>query len=262
MTRKILFFFLLCSIAAGAQTEVPDSAHTVKIMTFNILHGATMHNTFDYDLIAKVIREVDPDFVALQEVDFKTKRSGGKDLATELGYRCHMTPLFARAIDFNGGEYGIGMLSKFAFLSTQNHPLPSSPNHEARTSLQISTRLPSGDTIQVVCTHIDQLPNGDRMRQVQTLNDLYAGNRYPTLLAGDFNDTPGSDAINLLESKWSYTYDKNHPEPTFPSNNPNKKIDYVVFLPANKWQVVDRQVIHNAEASDHCAYVVTLRLLQ
>ena len=90
----------------------------LKVMTFNILHGATTRGDFDLDAIAKVILEADPDIVALQEVDFKTKRAKNYDLATELGWRTKMTPLFGKAMDYDGGEYGEGILSKHTFVST------------------------------------------------------------------------------------------------------------------------------------------------
>lgn len=221
-----------------------------------------MQKNFNYDVVAKVIQDANPDFVALQEVDFKTSRSSGKDLATELGLKCKMVPLFARAIDFDKGEYGVGILSRYPFLKTQNNPLPSTSGHEARTSLIVTTKISSGDIINLVCTHIDYLPEGDRIAQAKQINKLYSKEHYPTILAGDFNDIPGSDPIKLLEKKWGITYDKNNPEPTFPSNKPKVKIDYVMFAPVSRWKVIHQEVIHNDIASDHCAYLVTLKLIK
>jgi endonuclease/exonuclease/phosphatase family metal-dependent hydrolase len=63
----------------------------VKVLSFNILHGATTKGDFDLDAIARVIIEADPDFVALQEVDYKTKRAKGYDLVTELAINNSLT---------------------------------------------------------------------------------------------------------------------------------------------------------------------------
>ena len=127
--------------------EKTEKNTIVKFLSFNILHGKTMKGNFDLDLIAKVIVDTDPDFVALQEVDYKTNRSNKYDLVTELGWRTKMAPIFGRAMHYNDGEYGEGILSKHTFLSTRNIPLPFTPGDEPRAALEITAVLPSKDTI-------------------------------------------------------------------------------------------------------------------
>jgi len=46
-----------------------------------------------------------------------------------------------------------------------------------------------------------------------------------------------------------------------PSVNPSKKIDYAMFYPKNRWRVIETKVIQDTIASDHCAYLVTLDLI-
>ena len=103
------FLLILMSCLAMGQTPV-DSTRIVRILTFNIYHGETpdAEKKFDLDLLAQVIKDVNPDLVALQEVDFKTERARGYDLVTELGQRTKMAPLFGKAMPFDGGEYGEG----------------------------------------------------------------------------------------------------------------------------------------------------------
>ena len=103
-----------------SENIIPDTSRSVKVMTFNILHGATTRGDFNLDAIARVIIDENPDLVALQEVDFMTKRAKGYDLATELGWRTKMAPLFARAMPYDGGEYGEAILSKWSFISSRN----------------------------------------------------------------------------------------------------------------------------------------------
>lgn len=221
-----------------------------------------MKGDFNLDVIADIIIKADPDFVAMQEVDFHTNRSHQYDLITMLGLKTKMIPLFAKAIDFGGGAYGIGILSKHIFLKTRNVPLPFTPGVEPRTSLEIVTILPSGDTIAFVDTHLDHSSDTDRIAQAKKINEVFSKNPYPTLLAGDLNAEPGSAAITILEERWSSTYDPRSPQPTFPSSRPVRKIDYVMFHPQNKWKVLETVVIQNAVASDHCALLVTLELIE
>lgn len=255
-----ILFVVICHLSAAAQES---QGRIVKVLSFNILHGATTKGDFDLDAIVKVIINADPDFVALQEVDFKTKRAKRYDLVTELGWRTKMAPLFARAMKYDGGEYGEGVLSRYSFLKTRNVPLPFSPGNEPRAALEITTLLPSGDTIAFIGTHLDHLnKDTDRIKQANEINRVFSSNVYPTILAGDLNGEPGSAPISILEQMWKPSYNKGNPQFTFPSDNPIKKIDYVMYYPKNRWRVLKTEVVVDPIASDHCAYLVTLELLR
>lgn len=262
---KIALTIVLVIFFSGAQVRsqnIVDEKRTIRVLSFNILHGATTKGDFNLDVIAEVIIKANPDFVALQEVDFKTQRAQKYDLATELGWRAKLAPVFAKAMDYDGGEYGEGVLSKHTFLYTRNVSLPYTPGNEPRAALEITTILSSGDTIAFVGTHLDHLKDDkDRLAQAKKINQVFSLNAYPTILAGDLNAQPGSTTINILENVWTASYDKIKPLPTFPSNNPRVKIDYVMFYPKNRWNVIKTEVIQDEIASDHCAYLVTLELL-
>ena len=252
---------LLLSHTALPQSLV-DSSKVVKVLTFNILHGATTKGDFDLDVIARVINKVSPDLVALQEVDFKTRRARNMDLATELGWRTKMAPLFGKAMPFDHGEYGEGILSTTSFLQTRNVALPFSPGHEPRAALEVRTILPSNDTIAFIGTHFDHTRDEkDRIAQAEEINRVFSSNTYPTILAGDLNAVPGSAPITTLEKVWMPTYDAANPAPTYPSDAPTKKIDYIMVYPQDKWRILETRVIADAIASDHCAYLVILELL-
>lgn len=239
-----------------------DSSKIVRVLSFNIYHGETANENYDLEVIARVIKNANPDFVALQEVDFKTNRALKYDLTTELGWRTKLIPLFGRAMKYDGGEYGEGVLSKSTFLSSRIIPLPFSPGHEPRTALAITTILASGDTIVFVGTHLDHTNDEkDRVAQAQKINEAFSDIKYPVILAGDLNALPASTPINILEEFWSSSYDRHEPAPTYPSDNPVKKIDYVMFYPQNRWRVLQTEVIKDSIASDHCAYLVTFELL-
>ena len=260
MIKKLLLIFLFFYSQTWSQTTI-DKSKTVKVLSFNILHGATTKGNFDLDAIAKVILDTDPDFVALQEVDYKTNRAKKYDLATELGWRTKMTAIFGRAMYYDDGEYGEGILSKYTFLSTRNVVLPYIPGDEPRAALEITTVLPSKDTISFIGTHLDHLKTEDnRIMQAKKINEIFRTNKYPTILAGDLNAEPGSKTMNILESFWTASYNRDNPVPTYSSDNPTKKIDYVLFSPESKWKVIKSEVICDIVASDHCAYLVTLQL--
>lgn len=255
-----LWIASLC-FCLGTATAQP-AGKIIKVLSFNILHGATTKGDFDLDRIAKVITDTDPDLVALQEVDFKTNRAKNYDLATELGHRTGMASLFGRAMPYDGGEYGEAILSRWSLISSRNVALPYRPGHEPRAALEITTVTPAGDTITFIGTHLDHLrEDTDRVMQAKRINEVFSANYYPTILAGDLNDVPGSEPIRLLEALWTAADGQPQADPTFPSHRPVKKIDYVMVRPRERWKVLDTRVICDTVASDHCAYLVTLQLL-
>jgi endonuclease/exonuclease/phosphatase family metal-dependent hydrolase len=256
-----VFLFVIITYLPVCSQNIIDSSKVVRVLSFNILHGATTKGDFDLEKISRVIEDANPDFVALQEVDFKTNRAKKFDLATELGWRTKMVAIFGKAMKFDGGEYGEGILSRHSFIQSRNIALPYSPGSEPRAALEIITVLPSGDTIALVGTHLDHLRDEkDRVAQAKKINEVFSINKYPTILAGDLNAVPGSTPINILEDMWAASYDKKDPQPTFPSNNPRIKIDYVMFYPESRWSVIKTEIICDTIASDHCAYLVTLLL--
>ena len=258
--KKVMLAVCLGLLAINIQAQNKETV-SIKILTFNILHGATTQNTFDLDAIAKVIIDAQPDFVALQEVDFRTNRAHQYDLTSELAYRSKLIPLFGRAMYYDGGEYGEGILSKHSIVASTNIPLPYQEGDEPRTALSVTSVLPSGDTIAFIATHLDHKTDGTS-RQLQTNMLAKIGKQctYPAILAGDLNALPHSKAISILEKEWTPSYNRANPQPTYPSHHPTQKIDYILMKPSHMWKVINRNVIADTIASDHCAYLVTLEL--
>lgn len=261
---KFYIFFIIAFFFFGKASNAQQNStekKTVRVLTFNILHGATTKGDFDLDKIASLINETNPDLVALQEVDFKTKRARNYDLVTELGWRTKMTSLFGKAMNFDGGGYGEGVLTKMPIIASRNVPLPHSPSNEPRTALEVTVELESGDTVCFIGTHLEhQRASTDRVDQTKEINRVFLSNKYPTILAGDLNDTPESEAISILKEFWTDTSEDN-PEPTFSSDNPQRKIDYIFYRSTNQWKVIETKVICDTIASDHCALLSVLELL-
>ena len=255
----ILTLIAFFGMSAQQNPEV-DSSRIVRVLTYNILHGKTLKGDFDLDLIASVINSTNPDLVALQEVDYKTNRARKYDLVSELGIRTKMAPLFARAMLYDGGEYGEGILSKYTFLTTKNHPLPYTEGKEPRAAAEVNVIIQSGDTIRFIGTHLDhERDDHNRFIQARELNRILTNDDRPAILVGDLNETPDQRGMQLLFEKWERSFKED--VPTFPSDKPIKKIDYVLFRPARRWRVLEKRVVDEQVASDHRPVLVVLELL-
>ncbi|MCK0145559.1 endonuclease/exonuclease/phosphatase family protein [Arenibacter sp. F26102] len=254
-TLKLFLFTLL----AGTSFTSLAQADTLRVMSFNILHGATTKNDFNLDTLAGVINYYQPDLVALQEVDFKTKRAKNYDLPTELGIRTKMASLFARAMYYDGGEYGEAVLSKFTFIGSENLGLPHLPNSEPRAALVTRVKTKKGNTIQFVGTHLDHLKDEtDKVMQAKAIVKSLGDTEYPTLLVGDLNAVPNSNPINIISEKFSKPKHPNAWKGTFPATGPNICIDHIMYNQPEKWQVLEYEVLCENYASDHCIVIATL----
>ncbi|MCX2680158.1 endonuclease/exonuclease/phosphatase family protein [Galbibacter sp. EGI 63066] len=254
--KKIIFtLFLIASTILNAQ----QSADTLRVMSFNILHGATTKGDFNLEAIAGFINKYHPDLVAMQEVDYRTERAKKYNLPLELGYRTQMMPLYARAMYYDGGEYGEAILSKFSLMTTETVKLPHQTKSEPRAAQTAVFETASGNKIQFVGTHLDhQRDETDRLMQANALVDRFRGEELPTILVGDLNATPNSKTIKKLYEVFSKPDHKNSIAPTFPSTGPTVCIDHILFTQPEKWKVLSYDIICDEYITDHCVVVATL----
>jgi len=253
-----LCFCILWNTCLFAQVSV--NSYNIRVMTFNIMHGATLNNDFDLDRIAKIIKDAKPHLVALQEIDNKTQRVNGMDLAAEMGARTHLFSVFGKAMRYDGGEYGVAILSAFPVIDVQNVNLPFSRGKEPRTALAVLVKLPGGDTIRFISTHLDHTRlMSDRMAQVKKIDAVLGKDLMPSILAGDLNAQPESESIQLLRKNWQMSLEPG--TPTHSSKKPTKQIDYIMYRPANRWKKLSAKVIADSVASDHRPIFVELKFL-
>lgn len=90
----------------------PAHAQQVNILSYNVHNCIGMDKEYNYRRIANVISQTSPDIVALQELDSVTVRNKGIHALGELEKLTGMHGTYAAAIPFQGGSYGIGILSR------------------------------------------------------------------------------------------------------------------------------------------------------
>lgn len=245
-------------LAMGLLTMTHDAADpnqgTLKVVTYNIHHGEGTDGRLDLPRIAELIRREDPDLVALQELDVKTTRVGGADQLAELAQATGLHGAFGKAIAYAGGDYGVGILSRWPLTIIENRALPSSPEREARTALVVRVATPFG-SVRVISTHLDHKSVEDRTRQAVVVASL-AGPE-PTLVAGDLNDLASSPALAPVAEAF-LDAGKALDLPTYPSDKPAQRIDYILGHPKDSWKVIEFRVLVEAVASDHRPVVAVL----
>lgn len=232
-------------------------------MTYNIHHAnpPSQPDSIDIPAIVKAIASQKPDLVALQEVDVNTLRSGKGNQAQMIAQQLGMFSYFGKALDFNGGEFGTAILSKYPITDTITYLLPDvgGKGNEQRVVTTARVLLPSGESLIFGSTHLDHRGNPEsRKLQVQEILEIVEEEKLPWILAGDLNAKPESEEMKLLGTKFGFSC-TDCPN-TFPAGSPDRIIDYIAFYPKNNMEPETHLVVEEAYASDHRPVFAVLQL--
>lgn len=270
--RALLVLPLLLACAPYEPPHTPPAARLVeytaapetwRVVSYNIRHGRGSDDRVDLQRTAAVLRVLDPDVVALQEVDEGVTRSGGEDQAARLGELLGMHHVFGAFMDYQGGRYGMAVLSRCAIRRVEAVPLPD--GNEPRVALAVELERPSGDgePLTVVNVHFDWVQDdGYRYAQARELARYLDGLAGPLILIGDFNDHPDSRTLGLFRGRALEAAKPAARRATFPAHAPAREIDYLFVAPAGAWEIAEVDVIPETAASDHRPVLAELRLMR
>ena len=242
-------YCIICLLAMALSVHSQDY---LKLMSYNIRNAKGMDNVRNVQRIANVIINEMPDVVAIQEIDSMTTRSNQTYVLGEIAERTQMYANYAPAISFQGGKYGIGILSKEKPLSIKTYPLPG---REEERMLMVA----EFEDYFFACTHLS-LTEEDRLASLDIFKRSAETSNKPFFLAGDLNDTPDSKFIQGLQKDFQVLTSTK--ASTYPSTEPKETIDYIAaWKPTNtSFAALSSQVVEEPLASDHRPISVNLRM--
>jgi endonuclease/exonuclease/phosphatase family metal-dependent hydrolase len=225
----------------------------LRVLTYNIHHGEGTDGIIDLSRQAEIVMSVQPDLVALQEVDERTERTGGVNQLAEIARLTGLHAAFGKAMDYSGGGYGVAVLSRWPILSTRSDPLPTPPDREPRTAFTALIQLnAAGPLLQFTSTHLDQgREEGNRLVQAAHLRALPGGEGVLEILAGDMNSRLDTEVMKILEGQWTNATTADPSMPLAADGRPRFRGDYILVRPAQCWRVVEATVLEDRLASDH-----------
>ena len=259
---------LLATIAAAMLTSSPASAGDgeLRVLCYNIHYGQGNDGVYDLERLAAVIKAVDPDIVALQEVDVMVRRSGQVHQAEELGRLTGLDVYYGPTQHFEGGLFGNAVLTKLPVGRVWIQPLPYTEATPELTTyprgfVAVTVKTPGGKDVRVVSTHFQHNVEEDRVAEAEAVNRYLAveSEKIPTILAGDINAVPDSEPMKVLLSKWTNVIDA-EAAPTVPSKEPKSRIDYIFYRQGDPFEIVETRVIAEEMASDHRPVFAVLRV--
>lgn len=232
----------------------------MKIMSFNTQHCMNfIDKTIDFPIIAKTITDFGADIVGLNEIrgegEHAEYTAQTERLAALTGMKYYY---FAPALDIPScGLYGNAILSKIPIVKAENIPIPDPcPKKYKRyyeTRCVLKAELEGGVTVLI--THFGLNPD-EQENAVKTVLDNLEKNR--CVLMGDFNVTPESELLKPIREKMKDTAELFGGERlSFPSDKPDRKIDYIFVSSDIEVKSADIPAI---VASDHRPHVAEIDL--
>jgi endonuclease/exonuclease/phosphatase family metal-dependent hydrolase len=232
-----------------------------RITTYNIHKCQGLDRRVRPKRIAEVLKEIDADVVALQEVvgmdEAARERNQVHAIAEELGLDFRI----GENRRLRGGAYGNALLSKLSIIADRNHDL-TCRRYEPRGALQV-TVTPPGDTETALEIFNVHLGTGffERRYQAHRLFEAIGNESDPSapkIVLGDFNEWTRGLTTRLM----SFHLNSAEPEQrlgrarTYPGVFPLLHLDHIYYNSSLKLKQIS---VHRSRlalaASDHLPIV-------
>ncbi len=258
----------LVACSAARQASAP---RTARVLVYNIHAGKDAGGVDNLERVAVLVDSVQADIVLLQEVDRNTTRSGRVDQPATLARLTGFDVAFGKSLDFQGGQYGIAIMSRWPITADTTVPLPIDPpqpragsggSYEPRAAIRAIIAAPGGP-LAIVNTHLDASADDrwrrQEIRRVVSIVDSLRGRGIPTLAGGDINSTPDSDVQAMaraagLRDAWPTCGSGDGL--TYPADSGTKRIDYLYLTGS---ATCTSAVVVASRASDHRPVLFVVR---
>lgn len=248
----------------------------MKIMSFNILEGGVDEKGSRMEYIKEVIKEVSPDFLALQEVNKLDEDNNKllKEISQDIGlphYALSTSPVYE-----DGKQYNVVSLSRYPFKNI--HIFSGKPFETGALLTLIDS--PFGE-LAICNLHLNVYSEDKRLKELYAILK-YISKHTNQILLGDFNSVSSDDNYDLdtlevearfdvidllkrnyVDSAFPLTLDDRTTYPAPPNTNPDFanpiRIDYIFVSPSLAGYATDVAVIKTSasvRASDHYPIVV------
>lgn len=271
--------------------EVPKSSEDfIRVMTYNVHYFRKFDYTNDKlikDQMLEVIRREQPDVICIQE--FMTRKSGEYNISRSIKKILQSSHYYFQPSADNDFEaLGLAVFSKYPIQNTGHIVFPNTMRGNEAIYADIKTGKKHFRVYNVHLQSINFQPEdykylketgeisdvrsprriGGRLKQAfikrseqaELLKEHAEKCKIPYIIAGDFNDTPASYAVNKVAKglKNSFREKGSGFGITYNGDFPNFQIDYILAAPnfnVKSYRVIDKKI------SDHYAVRADLELI-
>lgn len=252
---------LVIQPSAPLSANLPAPKKTLRVMTFNIHTGVGVDKRLDLQRIADVIMRERPDLVGLQEVDRGVRRTEGIDEIAELARMTRMDYAFGHNLDYQEGQYGVAVLSKFLIQKIDHRKYQNRREAERRGMLRVEVDV-GGRTINFATTHLDYQRDDGRLFETEQLLRYLGDVKSPLIVVGDFNDEPAGSAYKLMLTKFADAWIGSRAKEdgfSYSADKPSKRIDYIFYRTDAGVRAKKAWVVRTL-ASDHLPVMAELEI--
>lgn len=242
-------------------THFASSRHQIRVMSYNIHVGVGMDKKLDLPRIAAVINDQRADLVGLQEVDRGVERTGRIDEIAELAKLTHMDYAFAFNLKYQGGQYGVAILSRYPIRSTDHRLYLNTREAERRGFIRAEVNI-DGRVVNFATTHLDYQYEDGRVFEAEQLLAGLKDVKGPLIVVGDFNDVPTGGAYKLMNEQFADAWIESGASDqglSYPADKPVKRIDYILSRRTDRFRSKKAWTV-NTLASDHVPVVADLEI--
>lgn len=193
----LLLFLLLPISTEEAYLPEPTQGKEYTAITYNIHRGTNVNGVSSLDAIADILKQENPDFVALQEVDKYNIRSGFQDQIKWLSNKLGMNYVFGSNLNFAVTEYGNGILSKYPILDSGQIMLAY--EYEPRSLLWAKVETEDG-ILYLTSIHLG-LDTQKRAEHFTIIEDFINSLDAPVLVMGDLNVLPDNQLLSQFRAR-------------------------------------------------------------
>jgi len=168
---------------------------------------------------------------------------------------------FAFNLKYQGGQYGVAILSRYPIRATDHHLYLNTREAERRGFIRAEVSV-DGRTVNFVTTHLDYQYDDGRLFEAQQLLAALKSVPAPLIVVGDFNDVPAGGAYKLMHDQFDDAWIEGRlidPGYSYPADKPAKRIDYILFRQGDRIRTKKAWIVSTL-ASDHVPVVADLEL--
>lgn len=224
----------------------------MRVMTYNIRHGALRGGRVDVKALAEFCAEMAPDILALQEVDQSAIRSGFADTSGAVARATEMMSVFGQARRLGiGGRYGNVLLCRGLLSGVEHVKLPRDARREPRGAIVATASVhDAGTPVSVAATHLG-VTRAEALRQLGYLLNTISRRPAPRIVLGDLN--LGPETVGPACEGAGLTL-ADPDQPSFPADEPEYRIDHIAVVGMN----VESVAVIEGPVSDHRAVIAEL----
>jgi endonuclease/exonuclease/phosphatase family metal-dependent hydrolase len=168
---------------------------------------------------------------------------------------------FAHNLNFQGGQYGVAVLSRTPILSIDHRRYQHLREAERRGFIRVEVEV-GGRRVSFVNTHLDYQHADNRLFEAEQMLAALPPKGTPVIIAGDFNDEPKGLTYRLMLKDFVDAWASSGAAGdglTYPADKPSKRIDFIFHGAGGGVSVKSARVIRTL-ASDHLPLVAELEI--